>query len=122
MKVAAMTELVSFVLKFKQLWKVGLDAHLDIESRAGQAWVGLHLRLADELGPVNNIHQFSKSKTSPARDRRRERCAAQKEALQQENKFENSDVAEEATIDSADQSEAESECKIDKKRSCCSKY
>ena len=51
-------------MKFKTLWKSGYDAHLDIDSHAGQAWVGLRLRLgqAQELG-----HPFAKGKGSPCR-------------------------------------------------------
>ena len=75
-KMAAMTELGTFLLKFKQLWKSGLDAYLELESKAGQAWVGLHLRLGDERGgPIHGPSQFSKPKSSPARDRRRKRRA-----------------------------------------------
>ena len=40
-------ELDTFVTKFKNLWKAGLTAHLDIDTHAGQAWVGLRLRLGD---------------------------------------------------------------------------
>ena len=42
-------------LKFKSLWKSGYDSHLDIDSLAGQAWVGLHLGKAQEPGhPLAN--------------------------------------------------------------------
>ena len=36
-------DLDSFFMKFKQLWREGLDAHLDLETHAGNAWVGLKL-------------------------------------------------------------------------------
>ena len=34
-------ELNTFISKFKQLWKFGLAAHLDLDSSNGKAWVGL---------------------------------------------------------------------------------
>ena len=45
------TELDSFVLKFKHIWRSGFDAHLDLECHAGQAWVGIRVRLGHEHGP-----------------------------------------------------------------------
>ena len=45
-------ELETFVDKFRRLWKAGRDAHLDLESHAGQAWVGLRVRLGHEPGPL----------------------------------------------------------------------
>ena len=39
------SEVDTFIEKFKHLWQSGLDAHLDLETHAGQAWVGLRLRL-----------------------------------------------------------------------------
>ena len=39
------SELETFIIKFKQLWFCGLDAHLDVNPQAGQAWVGLNLRI-----------------------------------------------------------------------------
>ena len=44
-------ELDFFIPKFKQLWKLGLGAHLDVDSHAGQAWVGLRVRLGHPPGP-----------------------------------------------------------------------
>ena len=39
------TELDSFVQKFQQLWKSGITAHLDLDTHAGYAWVGLRAQL-----------------------------------------------------------------------------
>ena len=39
------TELDSFVQKFQQLWKAGITAHLDLDTHAGYAWVGLRAQL-----------------------------------------------------------------------------
>ena len=44
LKMAA-KEIDYFILKFRNLWKNGLDAHLDFDTHAGQAWVGLRVRL-----------------------------------------------------------------------------
>ena len=40
-------ELNSFVTKFKQLWKGGFNAHLDLETCDGKAWIGLRVQLGD---------------------------------------------------------------------------
>ena len=42
------TELDSFVGKFHQLWKAGFTAHLDLDTHAGNAWIGLRV----QLGPA----------------------------------------------------------------------
>ena len=39
------TELDNFVRKFHQLWNDGLTAHLDLDTHAGTAWVGLRVQL-----------------------------------------------------------------------------
>ena len=71
------TELDTFVDKFKQLWISGLDAHLDVESHAGQAWVGLRLHLGYVPGPLlHPPHNPRRARDSPARQRRRARRAA----------------------------------------------
>ena len=41
-------KLYSFVQKFNQLWKAGFTAHLDLDSHAGDAWVGLRLQLSHQ--------------------------------------------------------------------------
>ena len=75
-----MYELDTFVTKFKQLWRSGHDAHLDIESKAGKAWVGIRLCLVEEPGPL--YQNFNLPKTpSPYKERRRKRCEATKDQL-----------------------------------------
>ena len=77
-------ELDSFVYKFHQLWKAGLTAHLDVDARAGQAWVGLRVQLGQVPGPPH--HQVYPSKPShhhsrgPAYQRRQERRQAARTA------------------------------------------
>ena len=67
------SELDSFVLKFKSLWYSGIDAHLDVDTHAGQAWVGLRVGLGHPPGLLHP-HLLSK-KDSPSRQRRRARRA-----------------------------------------------
>ena len=72
---ASIYELDTFVTKFKQLWRSGHDAHLDIESKAGKAWVGIRLCLAEEP-------DFNFPKTpSPSRERRRKRREATRDQI-----------------------------------------
>jgi hypothetical protein len=72
------TELDTFVLKFHQLWKAGHTAHLDLDTCAGKAWVGLRVQLGHVPGPPHHdLHpSFEKKKDSPSRQRRRARRAA----------------------------------------------
>ena len=48
------TELDSFVSKFQQLWSAGYSAHLDLDSHAGEAWVGLRVWLGH--APPGHLH------------------------------------------------------------------
>ena len=48
------TELDTFVKKFHQLWHDGITAHLDLDTHAGDAWVGLRVRLGQVPGPVHS--------------------------------------------------------------------
>ena len=65
------TELDTFVTKFHQLWRAGLTAHLNLDTHAGAAWVGLRVQLGQAPGPA---HQHSPPRRrSPAYGRRQER-------------------------------------------------
>ena len=64
-------EINSFVTKFKQLWKAGLSAHLDMNTNAGQAWIGIRLQLGGDSKP-----KFGQDKKYSSRERRRMRRAA----------------------------------------------
>ena len=68
-----MDELNSFIIKFKQLWRSGQDAHLDMECHAGQAWVGICVQLGH--GPELQIPKRG-NKNTPSRQRRCARRAA----------------------------------------------
>ena len=75
------SELDTFIQKFKQLWHSVVDAHLDLHTHAGQAWVNLHVRLGHAPGPLHlqpqsNLPPKPKSRNSPSRQRRRAKRAA----------------------------------------------
>ena len=78
------TELDTFVKKFHQLWNDGITAHLDLDTHAGDAWVGLRVRLGQVPGPLHQqVHPFQQDvprKVSPSRQRRRARRAAARQA------------------------------------------
>ena len=75
-----MTELDTFVKKFHQLWKDGVTAHLDLDTHAGDAWVGLRVHLGQVPGPLHRqgppFQQEVPKKESPSRQRRQARRAA----------------------------------------------
>ena len=79
------TEVDTFVKKFHQLWNDGISAHLDLDTHAGDAWVGLRVRLGQVPGPLHgqaqSFHQEEvPRKESPSRQRRREKRAAARQA------------------------------------------
>ena len=72
---AGIQEFNSFVNKFRNLWKAGHTASLKVETRAGEAWVELHVGLGVPH-PVEGEHQHHGN----ARNRRREKRAAARAA------------------------------------------
>ena len=65
-----MTEVDTFIKKFKHLWQSGLHAHLDLETHGGQAWVGLCVHLGHAPpGPLYKVQpSFPRnSRNSPSR-------------------------------------------------------
>ena len=77
-------ELDSFICKFKQIWKSGHSAHLNLETEDGQAWVGLRVRLGQAPGPLNQGPQHhqagNRTRDGPSRQRHRARREAEREA------------------------------------------
>ena len=69
----ATVEINSFIGKFLNLWKSGLDASLRLESHAGQASVSLHLGLGTWTEEAEKPPVLKK--VSPSRTRRRHRQA-----------------------------------------------
>ena len=80
------SELNSFIEKFKNLWRSGLSAHLNLETNGGQAWVGLHLHLGVAPGPHPNPNGFDqKTKNSACKERRRKRREALRKTTNSQN-------------------------------------
>ena len=97
----ATEEIDKFVRKFKDLWKLGFDAHLDVDAHAGEAWVGLRVR----IGRAQGVPYPKSEGSSPARERRRVRRAAvrkeQSDRIVKEEELEESDesfVTEEVAV------------------------
>ena len=68
MKMAASSrELDSFIIKFRQLWKEGLNASLNVTSEAGKVSMSLSLVLEKERGNQTDMS------IGNSRDRRRKR-------------------------------------------------
>ena len=97
-------ELDSFLLKFRQLWRAGYDAHLNVNSHAGQAWVGLHVRLGHAQGPLNQDHvkNVNKARNGPSRQRRRERRADARKQAGEASKKETTEVVDNLIDESND--------------------
>ena len=99
-------ELDSFISKFKQLWQAGLDAHLVVESKAGKAWVHLHVPLGEAFGLAHEVPKSKlRNKNSPSRQRRWARReavriaeAAKKNESEEVQVIAEGALAEEATI------------------------
>ena len=63
------TKVETFILKFKQLWKAGLSAHLDLDTQAGEAWVGNGIRFQQVPGPLRLDVQHPCRTDCPSRQR-----------------------------------------------------
>ena len=114
------SELGTFIQKFRSLWKSGLDAHLDVDTSAGQAWVGLRVRLGHAPGPHPGIPPHvtayqKKNRDGPSRQRRRFRRAADRaaQAGEAESLEVNENNAEEANLENLDDEPEPEETQID---------
>ena len=74
----ASREIDSFVRKFQQLWSAGFSAHLDLDSDAGEAWVGLRVKLGHGREQRDLPTFFHSKFDSPSRQRRRHKRAAER--------------------------------------------
>jgi hypothetical protein len=108
----AMSEIDSFFIKFKQLVYSGKNAHLDVKSEAGKAIVHLTVEV-----DVQHQHR-AQPRNGPARQRRREKRAAAREAAEIANhevdgsaivkeveNTETRDVSEEDNLENVEESE-----------------
>ena len=50
-------QMEDFVRKFRQLWRDGFTAHLDLDCHAGQAWCGIRVQLGHPPGPGHQQQQ-----------------------------------------------------------------
>ena len=69
-------ELDNFIRKFKLLRQSGYDAHLDVDSHAGQAWIGLRVNLGNHPDIQKTKDEYGQPRqrnNGPSRQRRRER-------------------------------------------------
>ena len=71
-----MSDIDSFVLKFKQLLHSGKKAHLELKSLAGKAMVHLSVEVDDD----QQFQPRAQPRNGPACQRRRERRAAERDA------------------------------------------
>lgn len=110
MKMAQETEINAFIVKFKQLWNSGFSAHLDLDSCDGKAWVGLRLNLGDAPG-VGQVHRedvsLRRTQNSPSKERRRNRRAALRENMKNENVSESTEQVENDMVENEIHSEEE---------------
>ena len=90
-----MKELQSFIFKFHQLWEAGITAHLDLDTHAGQAWVGLRVQLGQAQDDPAHQRQPTPHRT-PAYHRRQERRKAARAASS--TTLSKSNAAEEAVV------------------------
>ena len=111
------TEVDTFVKKFHQLWNDGITAHLDLDTHAGDAWVGLRVRLGQVPGPLHrqahSVHQEVPRKESPSRQRRRARRAAAKQARTTNTEAVEAEEATEEQTVADDEVEEVAECAAD---------
>ena len=89
-------ELNRFLLKFHELRKLGVTAHLDVDTHTGQAWVGLRVM----LGPIQ--HQPVQQHRSPSYFRRQERRRAARQSNVENDKV----VAEKVATNSTEENGA----------------
>ena len=71
-------ETTSLINKFKSLWLSGIEAKLEFETRAGQAWGSLHVHLGEHPQQAQQPphHRYHCKNETPCRRRRRERREA----------------------------------------------
>ena len=96
------SEIQSFINKFHQLRRAGLTAHLDLETHAGKAWMGLRI----VISPDQKLQKFR----NPSYFRRQERRKAAAKATEASKKPSDSDaIAEEAFAKEVDDPEGSAE-------------
>ena len=102
----AMSEIDSFVFKFKNLLITGRNTTLKFESKAGKAEASLHVDLGAPLPPsLLRHHHHHGPRDGPSRQRRRLRRAAEREAAAEVNSVPVVTVGETETINGEKESD-----------------
>ena len=71
---AGLKEFDSFIGKFVSLWKKGFEASLNVNSKAGEAFINLQVGLGQVLPPLQPQYP-QRCEPGPSRQRRRQRRA-----------------------------------------------
>ena len=111
------SELQSFLWKFHQLRKSGVTAHLDVDTHAGQAWVGLRVM----LGPIQHQPSSMQRHRSPSYFRRQEKRRAARQSSEESDKVVAGDAATKVNEEirtSTIEKNAEEASKVDNDFSC----
>ena len=105
------SEADTLVQKLHQLWRAGHTAHLDLDTRAGEAWVGLRVKLGQAPGPAHEQFPPPRRHRGPAYRRRQERRRQSACDREQETAAEKVIVAEasDKSISKPDDDELEAE-------------
>lgn len=103
----------TFITKFKLLWQSGHDAHLAVDTQAGQAWVRLDVRLGYIPGPHHQqVHPQRRPqpqhRDGPARRRRRQRRADARAAKAADLTNDDASVEDAAPVPSVAETAAQS--------------
>ena len=104
------SELDQFVKKFKQIWASGVDAHLHVETHAGQAQVHLQVQLGQAHGLPQQHHYRPESPLKTRNGPSRQRRQARRETARQEKAAKaGKDASEETTVNRENDFDKESE-------------
>jgi hypothetical protein len=91
------------------LWSNGHAGHLDVDTCAGKAWVGLHVNLGHPLGHLHRCqphpaYQNHKKVDSPSRQRRRaSRAAARAQQVHAEEALDPATVEETIMVENVEE-------------------
>ena len=55
-----------FVRKFKELWKSGRSAHLNLDTHGGEAWIWFRVRIGHAVQQPHHQHK-ERTRNSPSR-------------------------------------------------------
>ena len=105
-------ELKSYIQKFKQLRGAGLTAHLDLDTHAGQAWVGLRVMLNPVKLKTNEKPQKYRSPSYFRRQERRKAARTQSAAERSQSPESAAEVQETENITNAEEATVSESSKV----------